>query len=226
MTFREFKRRRRDLMRIKISGAGVASISHEDLSQTGKYKRLMKIMTIEAKDLKDILDYNQETGTVFWKVRKEHSPYWTQRAALRFNKVNAGKQVGTVRKLPDGTSQIHMKLPDGKSYLLHRVIYALMTGEWPTRMITHKNGDRTDNRWKNLKESDQGELNRKAKIRSDNTTGIKGVSWIESRGYYEVRTTSGRSVKTQTTDTLEEAVKIKNSQLKAMGFEPLKEEDR
>lgn len=32
----------------------------------------------------------------------------------------------------------------------HRIIWHLMTGEWPRHPVRHINGDKTDNRWSNL----------------------------------------------------------------------------
>ncbi|MBG24144.1 MAG: hypothetical protein CMF22_11915 [Idiomarinaceae bacterium] len=176
-----------------------------------------------ASELKNLFDYDPATGVATWKTRDETSPYWTQRAARRFNTRHAGKQAGRVAKSNTDAPLLLVALPDGKVYPLHRVIYTVVKGEWPDGKICHKNDDRTDNRWENLMLATQGDLNHRAKLRTDNSTGIRGVSWIESRGYYEVRTTHEGRSKTATTDSLEEAIKIKNQQLKLFGFDPIKE---
>ena len=40
----------------------------------------------------------------------------------------------------------------GRRYLLHRVVWLWMTGQWPTLELDHINGLRWDNRWCNLRE--------------------------------------------------------------------------
>lgn len=178
---------------------------------------MAKTPTFPAGDLKDIIDYDPDTGVVTWKKRETGSPHWKDTSVKRFNMVTAGKQAGTVKKAKNDTVQMNIKLPDGKSYLLHRVIWALETGEWPEGMVSHKDGDRTNNALENLQEATQGDLNRNGAVRSDNTSGIKGVSWIESRGYYKVRTEYNGEVRTKNVKTLEEAKRVKEEQLLEIG---------
>lgn len=65
---------------------------------------------------------------------------------------------------------------DGALLLAHRVAWRIMTGEWP-RMIDHINGVRYDNRWANLRETDNS-LNAQnyTKAMRTSTTGLLGVS--------------------------------------------------
>jgi hypothetical protein len=48
----------------------------------------------------------------------------------------------------NGYRQIHFQ---GRKYVAHRVIWFMMTGELPPNVIDHKNRDRLDNRWSNLR---------------------------------------------------------------------------
>jgi hypothetical protein len=41
--------------------------------------------------------------------------------------------------------------------LAHRVIWAIVTGEWPGVIVDHRNGVGTDNRWANLREANHSE---------------------------------------------------------------------
>lgn len=122
--------------------------------------------------LQQVLDYDPDTGALTWKVRplslceSEHScASWNTRFAGKpaMNSVNnKGYMVGTVL---------------GVRASAHRVIWKMMTGDEPD-MIDHDDGHRSNNRWLNLKDSSRSENNRNAAKRSDNTSGVTGVSWF------------------------------------------------
>lgn len=65
----------------------------------------------------------------------------------------------------------------GRSVFAHRVAVLLMTGEWPTAVVDHINGDRADNRWGNLRAVTQ-RINRQnmREAHRDNRAGLLGVS--------------------------------------------------
>lgn len=67
------------------------------------------------------------------------------------------------------------------TYLAHRLAWLYMTGEWPTSEVDHIDGDRTNNRWANLRAATTGENRRNTKLRSDNTSGVKGITWEASK---------------------------------------------
>ncbi len=71
-------------------------------------------------------------------------------------------------------------------YPLHRVIMERITGEpIPAGMVVdHINGDTFDNRRENLRLCTRAENNRNAKIRSNNTSGFKGVSYNKKMKRY------------------------------------------
>jgi hypothetical protein len=50
-------------------------------------------------------------------------------------------------------------------------------GAWPLELIDHVNGVRHDNRIKNLRLATHEENLRNSNMPSNNTSGIKGVSW-------------------------------------------------
>lgn len=73
---------------------------------------------------------------------------------------------------------------DGKRLLEHRVIFALIHGRWPANSLDHINRVPTDNRPENLRECSHLENMQNTSVRSDNTTGVKGVSWDRARSRY------------------------------------------
>ncbi len=56
----------------------------------------------------------------------------------------------------------------------HRIAWALMNGEWPTRLIDHINGDKHDNRWANLRLASPSQ-NMHSRSGRANKTGYRGV---------------------------------------------------
>ena len=64
-----------------------------------------------------------------------------------------------------------------------RSVTVLMTHDiiLTDHIIDHKNGDRLDNRRSNLRACDYFQNSTNTRIRSDNTSGYKGVSWDKTR---------------------------------------------
>jgi hypothetical protein len=62
-----------------------------------------------------------------------------------------------------------------KSYFAHELAFIYMTGKSPQAFIDHINGEKTDNRWKNLREAtaSQNQCNRGKQL--NNNSGYKGI---------------------------------------------------
>ena len=65
-------------------------------------------------------------------------------------------------------------------------MWAMHHGEWP-EMLDHINGDRLDNRLKNLRPVSKRENNFNKKMRGDNTSGVIGVRWHKQRHKWNAR---------------------------------------
>jgi hypothetical protein len=63
---------------------------------------------------------------------------------------------------------------DGKSYLVHRLIYLYHHGYLP-EFVDHSDNNCLNNKITNLRCASRSENNRNCKIRKDNITGVKGV---------------------------------------------------
>ncbi len=62
-------------------------------------------------------------------------------------------------------------------YQLHRIIWRMVTGEDPgEHEVDHVNGNRSDNRWTNLRLCVRKNNQRNKCIQKNNTSGVKGVS--------------------------------------------------
>ncbi|HFW4592849.1 TPA: HNH endonuclease [Salmonella enterica subsp. enterica serovar Aberdeen] len=68
----------------------------------------------------------------------------------------------------------------GRTYLVHRLIYWLHTGEWPP-VVDHKDRNKQNNRIENLKPANQVENSRNNSIRHDNKTGYTGVKFYRGK---------------------------------------------
>lgn len=111
-----------------------------------------------AKHLRSVLRYEPETGHWFWL-----NPHYKC------------IKPGTRTALPDKTGRCDICYA-GHQYSASRLAWLYMTGRWPTKMIDHKDGDTTNEKWNNLRQATnrQNTANRKINYRS--TTGFKGVT--------------------------------------------------
>lgn len=91
----------------------------------------------------------------------------------------------------------------------HRLIWALMTGEWPKGEIDHINGSKSDNRWSNLRPANRIENARNQTVTTKNHSGFKGVSFHTRVGRWRaVIEADGRHVHLGYFDTPEEASSV------------------
>jgi hypothetical protein len=77
----------------------------------------------------------------------------------------------------DGYRKIRI---NGRSYLAHRLAWLYMTGEWPQNVIDHASGQRSDNRWENLRAASPLLNSHNRKRPSNNTSGFKGVTFYKA----------------------------------------------
>lgn len=112
--------------------------------------------------LREYFSYSPETGELRWKKAKRS--------------INVGDIAGCLSSIPGGG---HRRIVGFNYQLFHdyRIVWAIVTGKWPTQQIDHINGDPLDNRWCNLREATQSENNWNIRRASNNTSGYKGVSW-------------------------------------------------
>jgi hypothetical protein len=107
-------------------------------------------------ELKEVLHYDRSTGTFIWNKG------YGQRG-----------NTGSIAGWPDnGYVRICIK---GKSYLAHRLAWFYHYGIWPINLLDHINGNRNDNRIKNLRQCVMSENLVNAGLSIRNSSGHKGV---------------------------------------------------
>lgn len=114
------------------------------------------------------LEYFPDTGVFLWKKKSNRC-------------VIVGSEAGVVYS--SGYKGINLL---GKQYSAHRVAWAMQKKEWP-HVIDHVNGNKGDNRWCNLRDTDYSGNGANAKIKLANKTGFKGVAWHQARGKYKAQ---------------------------------------
>ncbi len=134
---------------------------------------------LTADYVRGLLDYDPETGDLRWKPRG--SPTFDARFAGK----RAGK-VGTNGRLHVGINY--------ERYLAHRLIWLMVTGEWPEFEIDHIDGNAGTNRWSNLRPATSSENICNAGLSRANTSGFKGVSWSTSNNGWIARITKNSKV--------------------------------
>jgi hypothetical protein len=130
---------------------------------------------ISQEIVKELLDYNFETGKLTWKERNRKW-FSTDRQFKIWNTRFARKEAFTA--LTD-TDYYHGSVL-GKKYKAHRIIWLYQTGEWPDE-VDHINHDRRDNRWINLREVSHQENHKNSSHRKDNSSGCMGVYFDKER---------------------------------------------
>ena len=116
----------------------------------------MKKRKITRKRLKELLDYNEDSGEFRWKARSS-------------NVVKIGELAGTSHR---GYIKIGL---DGETYKAHHLAYLYMTGKYPQSQIDHINHDKSDNSWRNLRTATQGENMKNQPLKATNKSGCHGV---------------------------------------------------
>lgn len=112
---------------------------------------------IEQSRLKELIHYNPKSGALVWRKRR--------------GSAKAGSSWGCV----DDRGYI-LGMVDGAFYRGHQLAFIYMTGALPEGDIDHKNGEKSDNRWSNLRPCTRRGNMANCGPRADNTSGFRGVT--------------------------------------------------
>jgi hypothetical protein len=135
-------------------------------------------MRPKAEDLPNLLEYDPNSGKLFWKARVPgmfHSEARDDPDAMcrSWNTRYAGKEAFISI---DENGYKRGKL-FGVSCKAHRAVWAICTGEWPKGHIDHIDGDTGNNRIGNLRNVTRPENMKNMKLMKSNKSGVMGVSW-------------------------------------------------
>ena len=132
-------------------------------------------MSGENIDLEYYFNYNKETGNLLWRVPSS-------------KRTRVGDKAGSVDK--DGSLRVTL---NGKQYSVHKVIWKMVYGQWPSANIYHVNENPSDNRIDNLKEY----RNKVIENRNDLTSSIlKSILYYDpssGKFYWKERTSSSNN---------------------------------
>ena len=113
---------------------------------------------IKQEYLKEILEYEQETGIFTWV-----------KLAKNVHNIHIGDIAGCLDKR-NGYISIRI---NNKKYRAHRLAWLYVIGNWPEFEIDHINHIRNDNRFENLRDTDKNRWNKSEQ--KNNTSGYVGV---------------------------------------------------
>jgi hypothetical protein len=132
---------------------------------------MLKYKDINVDEVREVFDYNEETGDLIWNIRK--GP-----------RANIGDVAGCYNNT--GYRQIKYK---GKPYLSHRLIWLYVYGYFPIDEIDHIDGDRANNRISNLRAVSRQENQKNTKLSKNSSTGIIGVYWNKNTSKWQAHIT-------------------------------------
>ena len=168
-----------------------------------------------AEEVRELLDYEPTTGSLTWKAR-DRKWFKNDGAWKAFNTSFAGRIVRS--KNSSGYLRVNIK---GTHVLAHRIVWLHQTGCWPEKYIDHINHNPADNSWSNLREVSHTENHQNQSRRSDNTSGITGVSLRAGTNRWTARIkTGGKYLSLGSFERKEDAVMARMSAETLAGFHP------
>lgn len=127
----------------------------------------MATANLTAARLRELLSYDPQTGELRRRV-----PAGGQKV---------GDLAGSITRR--GYRLVNI---DGHRVMAHRLAWLYMTGEHPSGVIDHKDGDSLNNRFDNLRDVTQAvNLQNQRKPRSPNRSGVLGVWFDKRRGTWQ-----------------------------------------
>ena len=133
----------------------------------------MAAIDLTPERLRELLDYDEETGLFTWKIQLG-------------NRGAAGKIAGRI-----GKNRSYIGI-GGDQFFAHRLAWFYVYGLWPKKGIDHIDGDPLNNRIANLREANQAENLQNYKKPKTNTSGFMGVRIHSTTGKWQASISCGK----------------------------------
>lgn len=158
---------------------------------------------LTQQELKQNLNYSEETGVFIWGINKVGGP-------------KQGREAGTV------TANNYISICVlRKRYYAHRLAWLYVYGEFPENQIDHINHNRSDNRIKNLRCVTHAENAMNMARRKTSKSGCAGVTWDKANKKWEVKLKKGElNLFIGRFAKLANAIRARKNANKTHGFHP------
>lgn len=133
---------------------------------------IMATDILSADRLREVAKFNPDTG-VFIRIESVAN-------------IHAGSVMGCAAK--NGYLRARV---DGTLYYIHRLAWLYMNGSWPDSEIDHKDGDRANNRWVNLRSANRAENKQNISSKTFNLSGVRNVYHDKKSGKWQVKIMKG-----------------------------------
>lgn len=166
--------------------------------------------------LRSLIRYEPETGELFWLPRPVEM-FPCKCAHHRWTKRFVGKKAFSA-KMANGYLLGRIF---GKGFLAHRVVWALVHGEWPKGHIDHIDGNPKNNCINNLRDVPEHLNHRNNARKRDTKAPCNGVQYMPRRKKWRARIHyDGLTRHVGVFETLEEAIAARKDAEAANGFHP------
>jgi len=142
---------------------------------------------ISVEYLNECFDPDFENGRLIWKVRPLHH-FKDLKSCKSWNARYSKTVAGNIYTRKSGYQSYQVSIQD-RSYLVHRIIWAMSTGGWPENEIGHIDGNPLNNKLSNLEDIPHSKNMTFQKLKKNNKSGVNGVYWSNSRNAWILHVT-------------------------------------
>jgi hypothetical protein len=141
--------------------------------------------------LEEVLNFDAKTGIFRWKIRLS-------------NHALVGSIAGCIAKTGNSRGYVLIRI-DKTLYKAHRLVWLYVSGEWPSGHIDHIDGDRSNNKFENLRDvSRSTNMQNRKRCDADSKTGFLGVT-KSGRKYIAQISSNGKNFRIGTFNSPESA---------------------
>jgi hypothetical protein len=153
----------------------------------------------------ELFEYKREHGILIWKK-------------ITSNRAKVGDQVGNVMITKSGLKYLQTSV-DKNRLQVHRIIWFIERGRWPTHEIDHIDGNGLNNKIENLRDVPGLQNMKNLTKRKDNSSGTTGVYWHKGASKWLVQAqVNGRYIYGGLHSSLEEAINHRKTLSDSYGF--------